>query len=155
MQRFPLQNRWADEQWRPVAADAGDTGEVTLERLQDDAAGTRWRFGGLPIELHRSESEGYYLNLTSDEPKVFVLWRLEPDAKPPAHPVQLTVSYNEAGRFMDGGEQVEAVPMPDAIRAWMAPFVTENYKPEPRRKSRRNELYQRDGEPTDGGRPAK
>ena len=53
----------------------------------------------------------------------------------------VTVSYNEAARLMDGGEQVEAVPMLDEILAWMAPFVDEHYKPEPRRKVRRNDPF--------------
>ena len=33
--------------------------------------------------------------------------------------------------MMDGGERVDAVPMPDELREWMAPFVAEHYKPEP------------------------
>jgi len=64
-------------------------------------------------------------------------------------PKRVTVSYNEAGRLLDGGEQVEAVPLPAEIRAWMEPFVAEHYKPEPKRKSRRNELYERDAERAD------
>ena len=43
--------------------------------------------------------------------------------------------------MMDGGERVDAVPMPDAVRQWMAPFVAEHYKPEPRRKVRRNDPF--------------
>jgi hypothetical protein len=61
----------------------------------------------------------------------------------------VTVSYNEAGRFLDGGEQVEAVPMPAEVLAWMRPFVAEHYRPEPRRKNRRNADYGGDA-PSDG-----
>jgi len=147
--RFVLaQNRWADEQWRPVAALPSQSHEYRDpdlgECIEDNAAGSAWRFDGWWLELHASESEGYYLNVTSEQPKVFVMWRMDAARVPPAHPVQLTVSYNEAGRFLDGGEQVEAVPMSDDIRAWTERFVAEHYKPEPRRKSRRNELYERD-----------
>jgi hypothetical protein len=42
---------------------------------------------------------------------------------------------------MDGGERVDPVAMPDAIRAWMQPFVAEHYKPEPRRKMKRNDPF--------------
>ncbi len=51
------------------------------------------------------------------------------------------MSYNEAARLMDGGERVEAVPMPAEILASMTPFVSEHYKPEPRRKVRRNDPF--------------
>ena len=33
------------------------------------------------------------------------------------------------------------VGIPDAILAWMRPFVTEHYKPEPRRKMKRNDPF--------------
>ncbi len=56
-------------------------------------------------------------------------------------PVIVTVSYNEAARMLDGGEQVDAVPMPAGILAWMQPFVAEHYKPEPKRKVRRNDPF--------------
>src|SRR5471032_187125 len=38
-------------------------------RQCDDATRTRWRFTGHAVELHRSEAEGYFLNVTSPEPK--------------------------------------------------------------------------------------
>jgi hypothetical protein len=51
------------------------------------------------------------------------------------------VSYNEAARMLDGGERVDAVPLPPGIRAWMEPFVAEHYRPEPRKKVRRNDPF--------------
>ena len=43
--------------------------------------------------------------------------------------------------MLDGGEQVDAVPLPAAIHEWMRPFVAEHYKPEPRKKVRRNDPF--------------
>ena len=51
---------------------------------------------------------------------------------------------------MDGGEMVDAVPLLPEVRAWMQPFVDANYKPEPKRKVRRNELYERDDKREEG-----
>jgi len=75
------------------------------------------------------------------------MWRAcDEQQTPPIRPEVITVSYNEAARLMDGGERVDAVPMPPAILAWLAPFVSEHYKPEPRRKVRRNDPFaDRDG----------
>jgi hypothetical protein len=111
-------------------------------RIRDDAKGPRWRVGGFAIELHRSEAEGYYLNIVAPDPKVFVMWQPAEDGCEPAiAPVVVTVSYNEAARMLDGGERVDAVPMPPEIHAALRPFVAEHYKPEPRRKVRRNDPF--------------
>jgi hypothetical protein len=149
LRRTPLANRWVSERWEPVAveleAEPSPSGAV---KVADDAAGTRWRFGGQTIELHRSEAEGYHLNITSPEPKVFVMWRMAEDAgaEPAARPVIVTVSYNQAARMLDGGEQVDAVPMPPELMARMQPFVAEHYKPEARKKVRRNDPFRDDRE---------
>jgi hypothetical protein len=145
MQRTPLVNRWASERWEPLAvlpqvADALPAGGPVCVR--DDATCAHWRFDGHALELHRSEAEGYHLNLVAPDPKVFVNWRMHDDpADPPVFPVIVTVSYNEAARMMDGGERVDAVPLPAVVRDWMIPFVAEHYKPEPKRKVRRNDPF--------------
>src|SRR5206468_7057807 len=91
--------------------------EPGIECVEDTAARSRWRFTGLPVELHPSESEGFHLNLTAGHPKVFVMWRSADDGRIPAcYPYLVTLSYNEAGRLLDGGGEVEAVPMAGPIR---------------------------------------
>jgi uncharacterized protein DUF3305 len=148
MQRIPLANRWADERWEAVAVELEDRvapAAAPNGTPSDANAPTRWRCPGHEIELHRAEGEGYYLNLSTPEPKVFVLWRMaEPgdDAEPRARPLIVTVSYGEAARFLDVGEQVDAVPMPAAILAALEAFVAANYRPESRKKVKRNELYE-------------
>ena len=144
IERTPLVNRWISERWEPVAVlqatdDAATAGPA---RISDDATRTRWRFGGYAIELHRSEAEGYFLNTSSADPKIFVMWREVAEAAIPAiRPEVVTVSYNEAARLLDGGEHVDAVPMLPEILAWMTPFVAEHYKPEPKRKVKRNDPF--------------
>src|ERR1700675_2948982 len=97
VERVPLANRWISEQWRIAAVECGDAPAGPVQ-IDDDAAGSRWRFGGHAIELHRSESEGYFLNLTSPDPKVFVMWRINEDDAlsdddPKWRPQLVTVSY--------------------------------------------------------------
>ena len=150
IERIPLVNRWASERWQPAAVEiaapradvpaACDTIPGTGEAVPADSSGNRWRCSGFEIELHPTEAEGYFLNITAPDPRIFVMWRFFDDgAAPRARPVLVTVSYNEAGRFMDGGEQVDGVPMLPAIADWMHAFIAVHYKPEPRRKVRRND----------------
>jgi len=155
VERIPLANRWASEKWQIGAVERDDSPLRVAVRLSDDATGTRWRFTGFGIELHASESEGYFLNITAPEPKIFVMWRmLDADTIAAdglaARPELVTVSFNEAARLMDGGEMVDAVPLPPDVLAWMQPFVAANYKPEPKRKVRRNELYERENQLKEG-----
>jgi uncharacterized protein DUF3305 len=155
MQRTPLENRWVSERWDPIAVvpvPSGATEAAAPVRVRDDDTCTQWRFDGHALELHRSEAEGYHRNLVAPEPKVFVAWRTHEDPMdPPVFPAMVTVSYDEAARMMDGGERVDAVPLPEAVREWMVPFVAEHYKPEPRRKVRRNDPFANDAPGRDRG----
>ena len=137
IEHVPLASRWASERWQPAAvrvATAQTPGSGPVREAGDDAH-ARWRFNGFEVELHPSEGEGYYLNTTSPEPRVFVMWRpAEEGSMPPMRPAAVTVSYNEAARLMDGGEQVDTVPMPDELAQWVRDFVAAYYTPAPRRK---------------------
>ena len=156
VQRKPLASRWAAEHWEPLAVETMATEPTGAHpvRIAGDASGECWRFGGHMIELHRSEAEGYFLNVTAPEPKVFVMWHAsESVSAPPIVPVIVTVSYNEAARMLDGGDCVDAVPMPPEIRALVESYVAAHYRPEPKRKVRRNDPFgddarRREDEPT-------
>ena len=134
MQRTVLTNRWATEQWEATGvvrdnAEAGAPPRVIVER--DDL--TQMLFSGFHLHLARDEAEGYYLNLTSPEPKVFILWRPEEGV---ARPERLTVSYGEGTRWADSGEQVDGVAIPSELLPWMADFVEAHYRPEAPKKKR-------------------
>lgn len=84
----------------------------------------------LQIRLFPDEAEGYYLNVTTDTPAIFVHWRT--GAVPQA--LLVTLSYNEAGRLLDAGETVDSVIMPPEMQAWLTEYVNLNYEPEQKKK---------------------
>jgi len=137
MQRRALQNRWQSEVWEPlgiIANHAGREGQGAEPSLLVEESGlAQWLHPGFELKLFRDETEGYYLNVSSNEPRVFVMWRMEDDL---AVPKFVTVSYNEAGRLMDGGEQVDTVPMPAEVMTWVGTYVEENYRPEVKKRRR-------------------
>ena len=145
MERIPLANRWASERWQPAAVAPLAPGRGTAgapTRVADGPQGTAWRFPGMEIELHPTEAEGLFLNLTSEAPVAFVMWRTADDGtEPAAIPERVTLSYNEAGRSLDGGARVDPVPLAAPLREWLAAFVAEHYRPEPKRKVRRNDPF--------------
>lgn len=140
MERVPLESRWASERWQALAVvPAMSPDAPPVEPLPADGGRLRWRIGGHEVELHPSEAEGYFMNLTAPQPKAFVMWRLAEEGEPAARPVLVTLSYHEAARFLDAGEQVDGVPLVAALADVMRPFIAAHYRPEPRRKRRRND----------------
>lgn len=134
MQRRRAKSRWADFVWAPFGVVPAYTG-TDRKLLVDQNGITQWLHPGLRLELHRDEAEGYYLNVVGQEPKVFILWRMEGEE---GLPVQVTVSSDEASRWLDGGHSVDGVAMPLEIYAWVGDYVEKNYRPEfkPRIKPR-------------------
>jgi hypothetical protein len=132
MERTRLANRWQSEKWGPIGvlADSSEPGSPPRV-LRQDGQGAQWLHPGFKLELFHDEAEGYYLNLRSPQPYVFVNW-LEEDGM--GVPKLVTVSYNEAARQMDGGAQVDGVPMPAEWIPWLAEYVERHYRPEPKKK---------------------
>jgi len=95
-----------------------------------------WGFSGFPVALHPEDAEGYHLNLTSPQPCFWVLWRRgeADDALP--QPQIVTLSYHDAGRWLDAQELVDQVPADAAVVRWLAEFTARHYRPEPRRRAR-------------------
>jgi hypothetical protein len=134
MERIATANQWVTERWeaRAVIPDA-QSGQI-IRPLFDTVERAQTLHTGLCIELHRDEAQGYYLNLSSPNPSVFVMWRMR---EREAVPVMVTLSYDEAARLLDAGETVDAIPLPAEIGAWLAAYVAEHYKPEPKKVRKR------------------
>ena len=138
----PVTSQWVDFEWDVASIAASDDLNVApvgpLEFPDGDEV--QWRWDGERIELHHSEGEGYWLNLNSPQPCIFVMWRLEEDDLVP-RPVVVTVSYNEAGRMLDAGDHVDNVAMPESVRAALTIYTAAHYKPEARKKVKRNDPF--------------
>jgi hypothetical protein len=49
----------------------------------------------------------------------FVVWRIDDDDPSRAWPETVSVSYTEAGRWLDAQERVDNVPLPADLVAWL------------------------------------
>jgi hypothetical protein len=138
MQRRRLDNRWQSHQWRPLEIVA-DTGlPPGLHCLRDDAADSRWLHTGFDVALYSDEGEGYHLNIDAAVPCWFIMWRMdERDGAEFALPKSVILSYNEAARLMDGGEQVDTLPLSQDMIERVSTFAAEHYRPEAKRKRRK------------------
>lgn len=108
--------------------------------LYKNESGERWLHPGYRVELFTDEAQGYHLNVTTPAPGWFVLWRMEEEAtlsdEPMARPVMVSLSYDEAGRWLDAQETVEQVSAPAPVVAWLQSFVDEYHVNEPKRRKR-------------------
>ena len=130
MQRRASASKWVDHVWEPISVLDGQ-GEGAPRLLVDRPEVKQWLHPGFKLELHRDELEGYYLNVSASEPRVFVLWRMEGESGLPLH---VTASSEEGGRWLDGGHSVDGVAMPPEIFAWVGDYVEHNYRPEPKKR---------------------
>lgn len=141
MRRERLANRWQPWRWTLEDVVPHEPSFGTAPRLLvQDAAGERWLHPGFTVELFRDDAEGYYLNITTPAPCWFVMWRMEEEpglaAEPIPRPVVVTLSYHDAGRWLDAQERVDQVAAADEVVDWLRGFVDATYQPEPKRRKR-------------------
>lgn len=159
MRREPVQGpmaRW--QPWRWVLADvmlhAAPEEAALLEpdeahapqAVEPIAAGSvaegsqHWLHPRFRVELFRDDAEGYFLNLSSPLPCFWVMWRAEGEAlvegEPMAVPLIVTLSYHDAGRWLDAQERVDQVAAPPEVVDWLRAFVDATYVPEPKKRQR-------------------
>lgn len=141
MRRERLANRWQPWRWvlDDVVPQESAFGREPRLLMRDDA-GERWLHPGFEVELFRDDAEGYYLNVTTPAPCWFVLWRMEEDAsvadEPMPRPTMVSLSYHDAGRWLDAQETVEQVPAPPPVVEWLRAFVDAHHVIEAKQRRR-------------------
>jgi len=137
MERETAPNRWEDWRFRIVEV-VPDEDAFGLEArvLRDDGKVQRTLHPGFTLELFRDQAEGYYLNLTSGSPVWFVVWRIDDSDPSRAWPETVSLSYNEAGRWLDAQERVDNVPLAPELASWLQAYTDEHYRPEPKQRRR-------------------
>jgi hypothetical protein len=108
-----------------------------LRQTEDEQV---WLHPGFTVTLHRDDAQGYYLNSTSPAPCWFVLWRMEEEPQigedVMAVPVMVSLSYHDAGRWLDAQEQVDQVPAPTEVVSWISAYAQTHWDVEPKRRKR-------------------
>ena len=141
MRRERIDNRW--QPWRWALADVilqepsyGTQARLLLKSADEE----RWLHPGFRVELLVTDAEGYYLNVTTAQPCFWVVWRMEEEpqlaGEVMAVPTIVTLSYHDAGRWLDAQENVDQVPAPTSVVQWLQAFVAEHHVPEIKRRQR-------------------
>ena len=133
-------SRWQSHRWTvaevlPQEPGFGDQPRC-LRQSEDEVV---WLYPDWSVALYPDDAEGYWLNATAPTPAFFVMWRMsEPDdgSEPIAVVHAVSLSYHDAGRWLDAQEKVEtAAAPPDVVQGLMA-FAEQHFVPEPKRRQR-------------------
>ncbi|WP_394241313.1 DUF3305 domain-containing protein [Vibrio astriarenae] len=74
------------------------------------------------LQLHKDERTDYRFNLSSLQPKLFLVMDNVDSGERPVIQL-LTASQTVAGQYMDGDNQVLSCDMPLPVQAWMEAFI--------------------------------
>jgi hypothetical protein len=152
VERRRVDHPWQEYEWMPVAVIPGAGQTDMWKELARGDGWVRYHIGTLALELHRTETEAYKVNLSNDPPVIYVILSLaeDPDAEQEIEPFLVTASPYEAQDYQDADDDIiEVVPMPDGVIAWVQAFIDKHHVDEPFQK-RKNKHY--DPEKTGFGR---
>lgn len=139
MERKALLSKWAEYRWEAIGVVPDDARLTEPCKIFENAERLQWLYPGLELRLYGDEADNYLLNVDAPEPRVFVMWRKTEEIGEDgdlARPERVTVSYGEAARMMDAGEEVDGVPLPADLLGWIEDFARSHYRP-PEKKSGR------------------
>ncbi len=143
MECRPGVTRWVPTVWEAVGVTVGEhvLGDAPVVIL-DRGDYRQLKYGGLTVRLHADEAPDYYHNLMAPAPGCFVVAEVEegdPDQVPV--PVLVTLSFDEANAYGEGGSTVYHVAIPAELYAWVERYVLAHYVPERKykRKLRRQD----------------
>jgi hypothetical protein len=152
VERRRTDNRWQPWTWLPVSVIAGAAPAEGWQVLREEEGRTQYLAATLSLELVRSETEGYRYNLSTDQPRLYVVMRRDDEsAEHPLKPFIVTASPYEAEAYtVSGAEVVEGVVMPDSIVALVQAFIDQHHVETPfikrdRRRADREAAERRGG----------
>jgi hypothetical protein len=138
VERTKGMNHWTDFYWRAVSVLAGEPDTAPWTTLSDDGERTTFYAGSVEIELYRTETTYYRANLASGTPALWVALR-STEGDPPFEVAVVTADPAEGESLTETAtDQVEQVPMPDAIQQTIAAFVAEHHVETPFVKRKRD-----------------
>jgi len=138
IERRKAESAWIDFIWRPIAVLAGEPEARPWTMLSETAEGATFYAGIANVELHPSETANYRDNLSTGEPKLWVVLR-PTGAEPPFTVVRVTADGSEGEGFTAAGDDiVDHVPMPNAIWDVIDAFIAEHHVERPFYKRKRD-----------------
>lgn len=135
---------WAGPQWQAVAVVAGEhlPRHAQAVLIHDDGDCRRTLHGGLTLRLHTDGGEGYWVNLLSESPYLFVVCEESGDGDDGdggLRPAFITANRDEANGYLEADRVVLPAPMPATVCDFVERYVISHYRPAAKKKRARRE----------------
>ena len=138
LRRAPGVTRWARWVWNAVAVLPG-AGPADWKVVREDNDVTEYHAATVTLKLHGADAEAYLQGISAQVPSIYVVLRDSDDVARPLEVLLATASPYEAQDYNDtDDDQVEKIPMPAGLIAWIRDFALEHYEEEEFKKRRRD-----------------
>jgi hypothetical protein len=138
VERRPAKSRWQSHVWRVVEVLPGRPATPAWSVLHEADGVTRYYAGTTDLVVYGKETEALVHNLGAQMPAVWVVLRPR-EGSDGFDLLMATVDAGEAQAHADTGDDlVEMVAMPEAVRAWLTPFVAAHHVERPKYKRKRD-----------------
>jgi hypothetical protein len=138
VERRKAQSAWIDFTWQPLTVLVGLPEASPWTMLSDEGDRATFYAGAAEIALYRTETTNYRDNLGSGSPALWVVLR-PTGVEPPYEVIAVTADPAEGEAMTEaGGDLVEIVPMPEAVRVLIDAFVAEHHVERPFFKRKRD-----------------
>lgn len=134
LEKRPAVSRWAQNYWSASAVIVGESAHQQVTLVHEQQGVQQYLYPALPLRLYIDECAGYYHNLSSPNPSCYIIASIDANGTP--QPQRITLSFDEANAYLQGSEEVYAVPLPAELYRWSEAFVLQHYVPEKKRKRR-------------------
>jgi hypothetical protein len=133
MLKRPSPNAWVSASWSLLGSLPG-LSELDLSTVAEQ--GELHIIADLSLKLYVQHCDAYYVNLTSQQPKIYFVCLDQDDV---LKPILITLDFDEAAAYMETGERVFDAPLSEALCLWLEQFVLQHYQPEaPKKRKRKN-----------------
>lgn len=129
--RRKAKSAWTEFVWRPTAVLPGVPDTAPWTAIDGNADHMNFYGGPADIELYPSDTAGYQDNLRAGTALLWVVLR-PTGLDPPYEIAAVTAEPSEGEAFTESGANlVEALPMPEPVRAAVAEFVAKHHVEHP------------------------
>ncbi len=125
---------------------SGHAGRSRRELVRDDGVTQIYRWEGMELRLVPDACDDYWFNLTSDQPRLYVICQRDQEGAPV--PLRISADQDDAVAAEEVDEWFFQAEMPTAIVFWIRDYVATHWRPGPRKekiKGKKGDKY-RQGE---------
>ena len=138
--KIDTSKKWAVPSWQVFSIVSGEDTNTNEQHVTEHEDGTvnRFYWGGLKLNLYKDGTEGYWYNLLSQTPYLFVICEGEIGDKE-VKPRYVTANQDEANGHLESDDLVLSIAMPASIRQLLEQYVIAYYRPVKKKKRKRKD----------------